>query len=139
MKFFLLLIPFLFISCSSVSARPKQKQPNLNKLTVRLTVYWSSGGGSDKWTSNGKSSTGVRLKEGHIAVDPKIIPYGSSVNILGRDYKAVDTGTSVKKRTASRKTGRNEPVVDVYFKNKRDAISFSKKNPKIVTVTVKKP
>lgn len=136
-KIFSLLLTF-FLFSPALLGEDKAIPFKGKKITVRLTVYWSHGGKSDKWTRQGKSSTGIPLKEGHIAVDPKIIPYGSSVLILGKKYRAVDTGSSVVKRTASRKMGRNEPVIDIYFKNKKDALEFSRKNPKIVTVLVKK-
>src|SRR5882757_2608079 len=51
-------------------------------LLARVTVYWASGGGgSDRWTRRHVCSTGVRLRVGHCAVDPRRIPYGSRVTL----------------------------------------------------------
>ncbi len=69
-----------------------------------------------------------------IAVDPKVIPYGSWVVIPdlalfseggdGRFY-AHDTGTAVVARTASVKRGRAFPVIDVYANVKTERELFN--------------
>src|SRR2546421_3873136 len=49
-------------------------------LLARVTVYWAHGGrGADRYTRQHKSATGLRLHQGHCAVDPKKITYGSRV------------------------------------------------------------
>ena len=111
------------------------KTNNYRVLTVRLTVYWAKGGGTDSDSSRLRSSTGYTLKQGDsIAVDPRIIPYKSDVIIPNIGLvRAVDTGTAVKQKTAS--CGKL-PVIDVFFTNKRDALIFANNNPKIVKVAV---
>jgi 3D (Asp-Asp-Asp) domain-containing protein len=114
---------------------PKTDSGEYKVLTVRLTVYWARGGGSDRDSMRMRSSTGYTLKQGDsIAVDPKIIPYDTEVIIPNVGLvKAVDTGTAVKDRVAS---GGKLPVIDVFFTNKSDAIRFACNNPKIVKVAV---
>ena len=104
-------------------------------LTVRLTVYWARGSGTDSDSRRMRSSTGYTLKEGEsIAVDPRIIPYNKEVIIPNVGLvKAVDTGTAVKGKVAS---GGKLPVIDVFFVNKRDALDFADSHPKIVKVAV---
>lgn len=104
-------------------------------LTVRLTVYWARGSGTDSDSRRMRSSTGYTLKEGEsIAVDPRIIPYDKEVIIPNVGLvKAVDTGTAVKDRVAS---GGKLPVIDIFFVNKRDALEFADSHPKIVKVAV---
>jgi len=104
-------------------------------MTVRLTVYWAKGGGTDKDSSKFKSSTGYTLKQGEsIAVDPRIIPYKKEVIIPNVGIvKAVDTGTAVKEKRAS---NGKLPVIDVFFTHKKDAILFANRYPKIVKVAV---
>jgi 3D (Asp-Asp-Asp) domain-containing protein len=104
-------------------------------LTVRLTVYWARGSGTDSDSRKMRSSTGYTLKEGEsIAVDPRIIPYNREVIIPNVGLvKAVDTGTAVKNKVAS---GGKLPVIDVFFVNKRDALDFADSHPKIVKVAV---
>ena len=114
---------------------PKTDSNDYKVLTVRLTVYWARGGGTDSDSRKLRSSTGYTLKQGEsIAVDPRIIPYDSEVIIPNVGLvKAVDTGTAVKEKTAS---GGKLPVIDVFFVNKSDAIDFADSHPKIVKVAV---
>jgi len=114
---------------------PKTGSADLKILTVRLTVYWARGGGTDSDSRRLRSSTGYTLKQGEsIAVDPRIIPYEKEVIIPNVGLvKAVDTGSAVKARTAS--SGKL-PVVDVFFVNKKDAENFANNNPKIVKIAV---
>ena len=115
-------------------------------LLARVTVYWASGGrGSDRYTRQHKCATGRRLRTGHCAVDPRLIPYGSQVVFPdGTSLAAVDTGTAVKNRKAARKLGRtaherNAVVVDRFFETKRQALAWAKNNPYFMTVRVIPP
>ena len=109
---------------------------------ARLTAYWS---GEDYYTRKHLSSTGVHLHEGHCAVDPKVIPYGSVVQIPGLGkYLAVDTGTAVVSRKAAREAGhnrdqRNALVVDLYFENRHDGEKFAALGPRYASITWSKP
>jgi hypothetical protein len=111
-------------------------------MLARVTVYWASGGsGSDKWTRNHQAATKVRLREGHCAVDPKRIPYGSKVILPDGTLTAVDTGGQVKSRRAARRAGRSAEqrsaiVVDRFFETKREALAWAKRNPRFMKVRV---
>jgi 3D (Asp-Asp-Asp) domain-containing protein len=111
------------------------KTNNFKVITVRLTVYWAKGGGTDYYSSKKKSSTGYTLKQGEsIAVDPKIIPYRKEVFIPNVGLvKAVDTGSAVVAKKAS---NGKLPVIDVFFEHKKDAILFASRYPKVVKVAV---
>jgi 3D (Asp-Asp-Asp) domain-containing protein len=101
---------------SNVMIEMQPKKP-AKKLKVRLTAYWI---GQDPDTSKFKSSTGYTLKSGRTcAVDPRIIPYGSTVIIDGKEFKAIDTGTAVIAKKASRG---KLPVVDLFYKTERQAM-----------------
>jgi 3D (Asp-Asp-Asp) domain-containing protein len=101
---------------SNVMIEKEPKKP-AKKLKVRLTAYWC---GQDPDTSRFKSSTGYTLKSGRTcAVDPKIIPYGSTVVIDGKEFKAIDTGTAVVAKKASHG---KLPVVDLFYKTERQAM-----------------
>jgi len=114
---------------------PKTDSNDYKMLTVRLTVYWARGSGTDTDSRRMRSSTGNTLKQGDsIAVDPRIIPYNKEVIIPNVGLvKAVDTGSAVKDKVAS---GGKLPVIDVFFVNKSDAIDFADSHPKIVKVAV---
>jgi 3D (Asp-Asp-Asp) domain-containing protein len=117
-----------------------------NSLLARVTVYWARGGhGADHYTRQHKSATGLRLQQGHCAVDPKKIPYGSRVVLPdGSALSAVDTGSAVRNRKAARKSGRtiherNAIVIDKFFETKRQALAWANSNPPFVSVKVIPP
>jgi 3D (Asp-Asp-Asp) domain-containing protein len=117
-----------------------------NSLLARVTVYWARGGhGSDRYTRQHKSATGQRLQQGHCAVDPRKIPYGSRVVMPdGTTLNAVDTGSAVRNRKAARYSGRtinerNAIVIDKFFETKRQALTWANSNPTFVNVKVIPP
>ena len=63
------------------------------KMTVKASAFSSAKdeGGAYAWN-------GEKLKDGHIAVDFKVIPMNTLVYIpqLGKIYKAVDTGSAIR-------------------------------------------
>lgn len=106
---------------------------------ARVTAYWGSEG--DYYTRRHVSATGVRLHNGHCAVDPRVIPYGSIVTIQGLGtYLAVDTGTAVVSRRAARESGHNKTerhalVVDIYFESRKDGERFAAGGPKFAAIS----
>src|SRR5438552_4467293 len=132
---------FLFGAIVSTSAFGRH-----DSLLARMTVYWArGGGGTDRYTRQHKSSTGLRLQKGHCAVDPKKIPYGSQVVLPdGTSLSAVDTGSAVRNRKAARRLGRtnyerNAVVIDKFFETKRQALAWANSNPPFVSVKVIPP
>jgi 3D (Asp-Asp-Asp) domain-containing protein len=127
----------------------KNTTSKTKKILARVTVYWAYGSGTDKWSANKQSSTGTKLECGkHAAVDPKVIPYGSKLEVQknGQDVlvKAVDTGSAVKKRKAAIAMAKNEqqrkaPVIDLFFERKTDALKYAKSNPAYQWVDVHLP
>ena len=98
---------------------------------ARVTYYWDGH----------KTSTGARPKSNKtIAVDPKIIRYNSKVFIpkMGKTFIAQDTGKDVRSRRASRKLGRQNIVVDIFCKNKKEASGYIKKFPMFMEIKVTK-
>lgn len=128
-----IMLLFLVTSCSSFGGvDTKDKKPTQQTeqkstgrtLLARLTAYWP---GQDKWTTRGQTSTGAKLEHKKTAaVDPRVIPYGTKIKIPsnGLSLIAADTGSAVKSRRASRRNGRNEPVIDIFFKSKYEAKKF---------------
>lgn len=106
------------------------------EILARVTFY-----SSDTCPWGSQSATGVRLIEGkHAAVDPKKIPYGSTLYIPGLgERKAVDTGTAVKSRKAAKELGktkleRQAVVVDIFVKNKKTMAQLAKTFPHFVKI-----
>ncbi len=106
---------------------------------ARVTAYWAGEG--DYYTGRCMSATGVRLHDGHCAVDPNIIPYGSVVSIAGvGHYLAVDTGTAVINRTAAREGGhtdaeRHAIVIDLFFEDRDAGERFAARDAKYVSIS----
>ncbi len=98
---------------------------------ARVTYYWHGT----------KTATGSKLTSNKtIAVDPRIIKYGSKVSIpkMNKTFIAQDTGSAVKSRLASRKKGKKNIVVDIYCKNRREALFYIKKYPMFMPIKVTK-
>ena len=72
-----------------------------HSVLARITVYWHREGSGEHASWNG-----TRLREGHCAVDPKRIPYGTKVIFPDAACVAVDTGPDVVNRKAARSCGR---------------------------------
>jgi 3D (Asp-Asp-Asp) domain-containing protein len=112
---------------------------NVAQRLARVTAYWAGEG--DYYTGRCISATGIRLHDGHCAVDPNIIPYGSVVEIEGvGKFLAVDTGSAVIHRTAAREGGhtsaeRSAIVVDVFFADRRDGERFAAGAAKYVSIS----
>jgi len=116
---------------SNVMIEMQLKKPT-KKIKVRLTAYWV---GQDPDTSRFKSSTGYTLKSGKsCAVDPRIIPYGSTVIVEGKEFKAIDTGSAVVAKKAS---GGKLPIVDLFFKTEKQALLALNNMPKHTWVEIK--
>src|SRR5438128_10685407 len=95
------------------------EQPTL----ARVTTYWREEG------QLRAAFNGACLRNGHCAVDPKKIRYGSRILLGDEEIIAVDTGPAVVSRKAARLTGRNEAernaaVIDRYFETKSQAVAW---------------
>ena len=106
---------------------------------ARVTVYWPGEGSGANAAWNG-----ARLSEGHCAVNPKKIPYGSKVVFHDAECLAVDSGPDVVHRKAARSCGRtvaerNAIVIDRFFDTKQTALSWAKANPDFMMVRVRTP
>src|SRR6266403_1757114 len=129
MRFGLLLGLFLTIQTAYAA-----EQPTL----ARVTTYWREEGQlRAAWN-------GARLRNGHCAVDPKKIPYGSRIQRGDEEVIAVDTGPAVVNRKAARLSGRNAAernavVVDRYFETKSQAVAWEKSHPHFMKVRVLSP
>jgi hypothetical protein len=130
-RFLTTTFALLLLSPASLLAREEL-------LLARITVYWP-GEGQLRACSNG-----ARLRIGHVAVDPKRIPYGSHIIFSDAECVAVDSGPGVVNRTAARACGRttaqrNAIVIDRFFESKQAALAWSNAHPHFMTVRVQSP
>jgi hypothetical protein len=129
MQFALLIGLFLTIETAYAADQP---------TFARVTAYWREEGQSRAaWN-------GARLRNGHCAVDPKKIPYGSRIQLGDEELIAVDTGPAVVSRKAARLSGRNAVernavVVDRYFETKSQAVAWEKSHPHFMKMRVLSP
>lgn len=108
-------------------------------MLARVTVYWHSPGSKERIAASGRL-----LHDGHCAVDPKKIPYGSKIMLPDEQLIAVDTGPAVVQRTAARRSGRTPAqrkaiVVDRYFESRDEAQFWAASHPHFMTVRVDSP
>jgi 3D (Asp-Asp-Asp) domain-containing protein len=107
-------------------------------ILARVTGYWPGEGQSvGCWN-------GARLRNGHCAVDPKRIPYGSHVIFPDAECIAVDSGPAVVSRASARACGRTAAerdaiVIDRFFESKEAAVSWSNNHPQFMKVRVQSP
>jgi 3D (Asp-Asp-Asp) domain-containing protein len=130
-RYILLILGFAFLVARPVFGTE-------SSLLARITVYWP-GEGQLRACSNG-----ARLRDGHCAVDPKRIPYGSRVQFPDTICTAVDSGPAVISRAAARACGRtaaqkNAIVIDRFFESKEAALSWERSHPHFMTVRVLGP
>ena len=70
---------------------------------------------------NRHTSTGARLSKGVVAVDPRVIPLGSKLYIIGYGFgTAADTGGFIKGN-----------VIDIAFNSRHEALHWGRKNVKV--------
>jgi 3D (Asp-Asp-Asp) domain-containing protein len=113
--------------------------PADQSILVRVTTYWRGEGSGQCAAWNG-----TRLRSGHCAVDPRKIPYGSTIVFPDSEGVAVDTGPAVISRKAARVCGRsavqkNALVIDRFFESKREALAWVNAHPHFITVRVIAP
>ena len=130
MKF--LFVPVFVLLLTSTAFAVEQS------MLARVTVYWHGEG------QLVACSNGARLRDGHCAVDPKKIPYGSQVIFADATCLAVDSGPAVVSRKSARSCGRsaserNAIVIDRFFETKRQALAWANANPQFMTVRVVTP
>ena len=110
-----------------------------HSVLARVTIYWRGEGSGEHASWNG-----ARLREGHCAVDPKRIPYGSKVVFPDAACVAVDSGPAVINRKAARSCGRtaaqrNAIVIDRFFDTKQKALAWAKAHPRFMTARILTP
>jgi hypothetical protein len=108
-------------------------------MLVYVTCYWRNGKSGQRAAWNG-----AHLRAGDCAVDPKKIPYGSTIAFPDVEGVAVDTGPSVVSRKSARCNGRcaaekNALVIDRFFETRGQALAWTKAYGRFMTVRVVTP
>lgn len=96
----------------------KKQQNNYIELILEATAYTKS---VEEGTSDGITKSGVPVRRGIVAVDPKIIPLGTKLYI--KEYGeaiALDTGGAIKGNK-----------IDLYMETKKEAFEFGRRKVKV--------
>lgn len=107
------------LGAGSTFSSKEAKAAVQNKELICSTTAYTADAGS-------KTSSGMTVKRNPngvstVAVDPNVIPLGSSLYIEGYGYAvAADTGSSIKGN-----------VVDVYFDNSSDCYNWGRQTVKV--------
>lgn len=102
------------------TSQEKNKFKNARVETFILTAYCPCEICSEGWGN--QTSTGVLATAGRtIAVDPRIIPYGTEVIIDGKSYFAEDCGGLIK-----------ENKIDIFFESHQETIEFGKQEKEVI-------
>lgn len=124
----LVIVAMLGIPIEQAQTEPQPQEYVVEKYTsigdFKLTAYCSCKKCCGKWANNRPvdengneivyGACSVPLEQGvSIAVDPNVIPLGSTVYIDGIPYVAHDTGGAIKGKR-----------IDVYFSSHEDAVEF---------------
>lgn len=110
------------ISVESYEASHEPKEQTTSLGTFKLSAYCACekccGVGA-----TGHTATGTKVKANQtIAVDPKVIPLGSTVLINGNAYIAEDTGGAIKGKR-----------IDIYFESHQEALNFGRQTCEVYT------
>lgn len=117
---------FVLVACIvMLPSRPVQAK-YVNLGTFKITHYCKCKKCSGTWGTQTASGRKAKVKR-TIAVDRKIIPLGSKVNIDGKVYIAEDVGGLVKGR-----------VIDIYVKDHKTTIKKGVKYKKVMIWQQKK-
>ncbi|MCI9558102.1 hypothetical protein D3Z55_01170 [Clostridiaceae bacterium] len=104
-------------------AKPANSQPK-SLGTFRTTGYCPCSRCSGKWGK--RTSTGAIPQSGHtVAVDPRVIPYGTKLMINGTVYTAEDCGGGVK--------GKH---IDIYYDTHSQATRHGSRSAEVFLVPI---
>lgn len=89
--------------------------------TFTLTAYCNCTKCCGKWAKYHQTALGTRPQKNHtIAVDPNVIPLGTTVVINGNEYVAEDTGSGV-----------DGNHIDIFFESHQEALNFGKQKAEV--------
>ncbi len=95
--------------------------PYSRVFEARATAYWAVRGVGKTYTASGRKAVWNPDGYSTIAVDPKVIPYGTKLFVQGYGFAiAADTGTAIKGNK-----------IDVYFNTYKQACNWGAKYVKV--------
>ena len=110
-----ILIGIFILNSRAADAKKKKWKKDTYVCTAYCPCYRCSGGYGGM-TSTGKKATAGRT----IAVDPRVIAYGTKVKINGNTYIAEDCGGAIKGKR-----------IDIFFNSHSAALKFGRQTLKV--------
>lgn len=107
------------------TTKPKDNTSKTVSLgTFKLTAYCNCSKCCGKW-AGGATASGTMPKAGRtIAVDTRVIPFGTKVKINGKTYMAEDTGSAIKGNR-----------IDIYMDSHQAALNFGAQYAEVFKVS----
>lgn len=106
-----------------IEEQPEEVSPYTSLGEFKLTAYCPCELCCGEW-ADGVTATGIPAEPGVVAVDPDVIPLGSTVVINGQEYLAADVGGGVK--------GNH---VDICFSDHETTVEFGVQTAEVWVVT----
>ncbi|MGI6685443.1 MAG: 3D domain-containing protein [Bacillota bacterium] len=102
-------------TANNISRHDTRKTPQIFEATAYCSCVKCCG------KSDGITKSGVKVHQGTLAVDPRVIPFGTKVYIEGMGwFVAEDTGNFSGKR------------IDIYMETHEEALQFGRRKVKVV-------
>lgn len=115
----LLVVAMAAGACASRSRRPPARPPSPGPIAFVATAY----------CTGRITATGTRVREGIVAADPAVLPFGTVIRVEGlparynREYTVLDTGRDMRGRR-----------IDLYIADCREAKRFGRASASVVIV-----
>ena len=104
-----------------LASRGGEPQQGRREMVLVATGYTQS---PEEGTADGITATGTRVRPGVVAVDPRVIPLGSTLWVEGYGYaRAEDTGGAIKGNR-----------IDLFFETKAEAFRWGRRTVKAYIV-----
>lgn len=109
---------------TTTTKKTNNKSKSNSLGTFKLTAYCNCSKCCGKW-AGGATASGTMPKAGRtIAVDARMIPFGTKVKINGHTYTAEDTGSAIKGNR-----------IDIFFNSHSEALKFGVKYAEVFRVS----
>jgi 3D (Asp-Asp-Asp) domain-containing protein len=108
-----------------VAASPSELEvkPNENLIAAASQIY-----NATSYSRPGRGASGMGVRSGTIAADPKVLPFGTRVRLdagqYSGEYVVTDSGTAIKGRK-----------IDVWLPTLREACRFGRRNVKLTVLS----
>lgn len=117
------VVKYVYVTVTDVADEKENEPEKVSLGMFKASAYCPCEKCCGKW-ANGITATGTTAKANHtIAVDPDVIPYGTTVLINGKEYVAEDCGGGI-----------NGNEIDIYMDSHKSALKHGVKTVEVFTL-----